>query len=51
MKNYQEIQEYVVEMRRKLHQIPERGVYLPKTQKLVCEELDKMGIPYVKNHV
>lgn len=49
--NYQEIQEYVVEMRRKFHQIPERGVYLPKTQAMVCEELDKMGIPYVKNHV
>ena len=49
--NYQNVQEYVVGMRRKLHQIPERGVYLPKTQAMVCAELDKMGIPYKKNNV
>lgn len=48
---FEDIQSYVVEMRRKLHQIPERGVYLPKTQAMVCAELDKMGIPYETNTV
>ena len=40
-----DIQKYIVEVRRKLHMIPETGSYLPKTQAFVCAELDKMWIP------
>lgn len=43
------VQDYVVETRRKLHQIPELGINLPKTEAFICAELDKMGIPYTKN--
>ena len=44
-----EVQSYIIEMRRKLHMIPETGISLPKTQAVICGELDKMGIPYQKN--
>lgn len=43
------VQGYIVETRRKLHQIPELGIHIPKTQAFICAELDKMGIPYKKN--
>ena len=43
------VQPYVVEMRRKLHEFPELGIHIPKTQDFICAELDKMGIPYEKN--
>lgn len=42
-------QEYILSVRRQLHQIPETGIELPETQAFVCAELDKMGIPYQKN--
>lgn len=45
-REYEMIQKYLVKVRRNLHQIPELGTHLPKTQKYVCEELKKMGIPY-----
>ncbi len=40
---------YIIETRRRLHQIPELGIHVPKTQDLICAELDKMGIPYKRN--
>ena len=42
-------QNYIVEMRRELHKIPELGVHIPKTQEFICKELDKMGVSYKKN--
>ena len=42
-----DLQEYIVGLRRDLHQIPEVGFDLPKTQAYVTAELDKIGIPYV----
>ena len=45
------LQEYIVEIRRRLHQIPETGIHNPLTQSLICAELDKMGIPYWTNTV
>ncbi len=47
----QAVQEYIVAVRRKLHEIPETGFHIPKTQAFICSELDKMGIPYTKNTV
>lgn len=44
-----DLQDYIVEIRRKLHQIPELGKDLPQTQAAICAELDKMGVPYQKN--
>ena len=43
------LQDYIVGIRRALHQIPELGTDLPKTQAAICAELDKLGIPYKKN--
>ena len=37
---------YVVALRRELHQYPEIGFDLPKTLAVVHRELDNMGIPY-----
>lgn len=45
-----ELNDYLVEIRRKLHQIPELSTELPKTQAAVCAELDKLGIEYKKNN-
>lgn len=42
-----DLQEYIVGLRRDLHQIPEIGLNLPKTSAYVAAELDKLGIPYV----
>lgn len=44
-----ELQEYIVNIRRALHQIPEVGTNLPETQAAICAELDKLGIEYKKN--
>ena len=38
--------EYMVNMRRRLHRIPERGFAEVKTQKVIMEALDELGIPY-----
>lgn len=48
---YKNIQEYVVALRRLFHQIPETGNELPKTQAMVCAELDKLGISYRKGNL
>ena len=42
--------EYVVEMRRKIHEYPEIGFDLPKTLELVREELEKFGIEYTEKY-
>lgn len=41
-----ELYEYAVLIRRKLHEYPETGFELEKTVKLVSDELDKLGIEY-----
>lgn len=41
--------EYIVKIRRQLHQIPEVGFDLPKTIDLICKELDAIGIPYTQD--
>ncbi len=45
----QSLQNDLVALRRRFHQIPELGEDLPETQALLCAELDTMGIPYKKN--
>ena len=40
---------YIVELRRKLHRVPELGFELDKTLKIVREELDKLGICYTES--
>lgn len=37
---------WTIEKRRALHRIPEEGFREFKTQKLICENLDELGIPY-----
>ena len=46
--NKEELKSYITGLRRELHRIPEIGNSLPKTQARVCEELDKLRIPYRK---
>ena len=50
MINFNEIakknHDYVVEMRRYFHMHPELSTQEVNTSKRICEELDKMGIPY-----
>ncbi|MBQ2957511.1 MAG: amidohydrolase, partial [Clostridia bacterium] len=38
--------EWIIQMRRRLHRIPEKGFQEFKTQKAVMEALDEMGVPY-----
>ena len=40
--------EYIINIRRQLHQIPEIGYDLPKTLALIRRELEKIGIPYTE---
>lgn len=42
-----ELEAYVIGMRRYFHQHPELSEHEENTQKRICEELDKMGLPYV----
>ena len=37
---------WIIEMRRRLHRIPEKGFAEFKTQKTVMDALDEMGVPY-----
>ena len=46
-KECKDLQEYLVAMRRELHQIPELKYDLPKTRAYVTAKLDEYGIPYV----
>ena len=48
-KQCEALQETIVSLRRKLHQIPEVGSILPKTQALICETLEAWGVPYEKS--
>lgn len=49
MKPYIDLQGYLVETRRSLHQIPETGTQLPQTSAYVAKELEAMGIPYQRS--
>lgn len=42
--------DYIIALRRELHQHPEVGFDLPRTIALVKRELDKMGIPYTEKY-
>ncbi len=42
--------EYIISIRREIHQYPEVDFDLPKTIALVKRELDKMGIPYTEKY-
>lgn len=42
--------QYIIRIRRELHQIPEIGFDLPKTLALVRRELDAIGLPYTEEY-
>lgn len=42
--------DYIINIRREIHQYPEVDFELPKTIALVKRELDKMGIPYTEEY-
>ena len=42
--------QYIISMRRELHQIPEIGFDLPKTLSVVRRELEAMGLPYTESY-
>jgi len=42
--------EYIISLRREIHQYPEVGFDLPRTIAVVKRELDKMGIPYTEKY-
>lgn len=42
-------EEELIELRRKLHRVPEIGGELPMTRKIVCEALDRIGVSYTLN--
>lgn len=44
-----EVEDYIIKCRRDLHQIPEVGLYLPKTSAYVANELKNMGIEIREN--
>ena len=44
------MQDYAVDIRRKLHMYPEVGFELPKTLELLRQELDKMGVSYTEKY-
>jgi amidohydrolase len=41
---------YIIEMRRQLHQIPEIGFELPKTLSFVRQQLETIGLPYTESY-
>ena len=41
--------ERLINNRRELHKIPERGLELPKTRAFVIKELERLNVPYQKN--
>ena len=45
----EKLQDYIVGIRRDLHQIPELEKDLPLTQARICAELDALGLSYRKN--
>ena len=42
--------DYIINIRRQLHQIPEIGYDLPKTLALIRRELDAIGLPYTEEY-
>jgi len=38
--------EWMIDVRRRLHRVPERGFQEYKTQKIITDALDKIGVPY-----
>lgn len=48
LKLVKEKEDKVIEMRRKLHQIPELGLNLPKTMDYISKILDEIGVDYEK---
>jgi len=49
VKEIKSLEARLVELRRELHRFPEIGGKLPLTRKIVCRELDRIGIPYTLN--
>ena len=47
---FQVDKEYIIRVRRELHQVPELGFELPKTLAIVRRELDAMGIAYTEEY-
>lgn len=47
--NWMDTNEFVRRIREDLHQIPELGLDLPMTRAYICQELDKLCIPYQLN--
>ncbi len=47
-KFWQEIEDYIISLRRELHRCPEIGFELEKTTAIVKRELDKMQIPFTE---
>ena len=45
----EQLKDYLVGIRRKIHENPELGFQEHETVKLICSELDKIGIPYKKD--
>lgn len=43
------VEDFVVNIRRKLHKYPELDFSLPKTTEIICDTLDKLKINYKKN--
>ncbi|MFK4784950.1 M20 family metallopeptidase [Fusobacterium sp. MFO224] len=43
------VEDFVINIRRKLHKYPELDFSLPKTTKIICETLDELNIKYKKN--
>ena len=47
---FREIEDYVISLRREIHEYPEVDFDLPKTVAVVERELDAMGIPYTEKY-
>jgi len=40
--------DYIIQIRRELHQVPEIGFELPKTLAIIRRELEAIGLPYTE---
>lgn len=50
MRNIAPDKEYIINVRRELHRVPEVGFDLPKTLAIIKRELDSMNIPYTDRY-